>query len=198
MRLPQVRHHIPAQAELCLMSPQALPSVAPSQLLGKPLHFPSRIKQKLSCISVTPHPPHFYPGIKSVHSLAAPLKAPIFLELEWNSLPFSGCELAQMLLCILKKSQAAHTGHPADTGRSPCSRQGITRVCSSKFKLFLQVELLITALECFLTVPIHCLCSATRCWNSTGEFMERNRNGAFQLTGKFTSMRECRRTQWRH
>lgn len=101
------------------------------------------------------------------HSLAAPFKAPIFLGSEWNSLPFSGCELAQTLICVLKKSQTTHTGHPADTGRSPCSRQSITRVCSSKFQLFLQVELLITALECFVTVPIHRLSSATRCWNST-------------------------------
>lgn len=107
------------------------------------------------------------PGITSTHSLDTPFKVLIFLESEWNSLLFSGCEMAQMLICILKKSQAACTGHPADT-RSPCSRQSITRVCSSKFKLFLQVELLITALECFMTVPIQCLCSATRRWNSTG------------------------------
>lgn len=141
--------------------------MVPSQLFGKPVHFPNRIKQKLSCIPVSPHPHNFYPGITSTHSLAAPFKVSIFLDSEWNSMPFSGCELAQMLICILKKSQAACSGHPADTGTSPCSRQSITRVCSSKFKLFLQVELLITALECFMTVPIHCLSSATRCWNST-------------------------------
>lgn len=142
--------------------------MAPSQLLGKPFHFPSRIKQKLSCTPVSPHPPNFHPGITSTHYLAAPFKVTIFLESGWNSSPFSGCELAQVLICILKKGQAACTGHPADTGRSPCSRQSITRVCSSKFKLFLQVELLITALECFMTMPIHCLCSATRHWKSTG------------------------------
>lgn len=142
------------------------PQCGPFPALMKTSSFSQQNKEKLSCIPVSPHLPNSWNHINTI--LAALSKVSIFLESEWNSLPFSGYELAQMLICILKKSQAAHTGHPADTGRSPCSRQSITRVCSSKLKLFLQVELLITALECFMTVPIHCLCPATRRWNSTG------------------------------
>lgn len=155
-----------------MTSLQALPSASPSELLGKTVKFPKRPRQKVVPSSLILL--NFCPGSTSIplpgcssHNLL------VFCEFDEKSLLFSGCELAQMFICILprRKSKAAWHRSPSRRGEvcAPCgASEERARVCSSKFKLFLQVELLITVLECFMTVPIHRLSSATRHWNSTG------------------------------